>query len=448
MCALLDLAADALALDGCDAVEVGLTRSDVALTRFADSRVHQNVARVDGEARLRVVVDGSRVGVAVTNSLDHAAIRRAAEQARDIARVSKPDPQYAGMPSGEQAYSAAGRDDGDTAGCSAADRAGLVSRILAELPAGVLGAGYVETGRVERAIANSFGLTGSHAGTHVGASVLASSDVGGEDSTGHAEGGASALSGLDVSRLGARAARKVELGRRPREVEPGRWSVVLEPAATEVLVQFLDYLAFGGKNFNDGRSALCGRLGDQVCSERVTIVDDALSPLLPGVPFDAEGTPKRRVPFIETGVAVAVGHDRSTAAVAGTRSTGHALPPPNPHGPMPAHIIMEAGSTGLDGLVEGCERGLYITRFHYTNVVHPLRTSITGMTRDGTFLISGGRIVGGVRNLRFTQSILDALRHVEDVGRDVEMASDAFFGAAVAPAVRLTNFTFTSTTAH
>jgi len=444
MCALLDLAADALTLDDCAAVEVGLTRSDVALTRFADSRVHQNVARVDGEARVRVVVEGVRVGVAVTNELTHEAVRRAAERARDIARISPPDPQYAGMPAGDQPYSAAGTDDSDTASCSPAERAGLVASILAELPAGVLGAGFVETGRVERAIANSYGLAGSHAGTHASASILAS----GDDSTGHAEDGASALSGLDVSALGARAARKVELGRHPRDVDPGTWPVVLESGATEVLVQFLDYVAFGGRDYNDGRSALCGRLGQQVCSARVTIVDDALSPLLPGQPFDAEGTPKRRVALIDNGIAASVGHDRSTALVAGTKSTGHALPRPNPYGPFPAHIIMEAGTASLDDLVAGCERGLYVTRFHYTNVVHPLKTSITGMTRDGTFLIEDGRIVGGVHNLRFTQSILAALNQVEDVGRDVELASDAFFGAAAAPAVRLSSFAFTSATAH
>lgn len=444
MTSLLDLAADALMLGDCDAVEVGLSRSDTALTRFADSRVHQNVARVDGAALVRVVVDGSRIGVAVTSELDHESIRRAAERARDIARINPPDPLFAGMPSGEQPYASAGTDDAETAECSPEHRASLVSAILGQLPAGMRGAGLVETGRVERAIANTFGLAGAHAGTHAVASILAS----GDDSTGHAEGGASAVSGLDIARLGARAAEKVDLGRHPREVDPGIWPVVLEPGATEVLVQFLDYLALGGKDYNDGRSALSGRLGEQVCSERVTIVDDALSPLLPGVPFDAEGTAKRRVPLIEAGVAVSVGHDRATAAAAGTHSTGHALPPPNPYGPIPAHVIMQGGTASVEQLVEGCERGLYVTRFHYTNVVHALQTSITGMTRDGTFLIEDGRIVRGVRNLRFTQSILDALSHVEDVGRDVEMASDAFFGAAAAPAVRLAKFAFTSVTAH
>ncbi len=441
---LLELADAALHLDGCDAVEVALSRSDSALTRFADSRVHQNVARVDGEARVRVVVDGSRIGVAVTSELEPGAIRRTAEQARAIARARPPDPRYAGMPAGGQSYSSAGRDDEETARYCADERASAVADMLAQLPEGVLGAGYVQCGRVERAIANSLGLAGSHAGTSAGASILAS----GEDSTGHAEASGTSVSALDFHRLGARASAKVALGRHPRDIAPGTWAVVLEPGATEVLAQFLDYLAFGGKDFNDGSSALTGRLGEQVCSEQVTIIDDPLSPLLAGVPFDAEGTPKRRLPLIERGIARGVGHDRSTAAVAGTTSTGHALPPPNPYGPVPAHIVMAPGGASLDDLVAGCERGLYVTRFHYTNVVHPLHTTITGMTRDGTFLIEGGHIVCGVHNLRFTQSILGALSHVEAVGDRVQVASDAFFGATAAPAVRLAHFAFTSATAH
>ena len=440
---LLDLAAGALALDGCDAVEVGLSRSDSALTRFADSRIHQNVARSDGSARVRVVVDGARIGVAVTNCLDPAAITRAAEQAREIARHSPPDGQYAGLPSG-QSYSPAGRDDPATGQCPPQLRARAVAALPGELPSGVSGAGFVETNRLELAVANTLGVAAAHAGTSARAGLLAS----GADSTGYAEASATAIADLDMAGLGGRAARKVELGRRPRDVEPGLWAVVLEPGATEVLVQFLGYLAFGGKDFNDGSSALTGRLGQAVCSERVSIADDALSPLLPGVPFDAEGTAKRRLPLIERGVAARVAHDRTTAAIAGTTSTGHALPAPNPYGPVPSHLVMDGGDASLDELVAGCERGLYVTRFHYTNVVHPLNTTITGMTRDGTFLIEGGRIVGGVRNLRFTQSILAALSQVEEVGADVTVASDLFFGAAAAPAVRLSQFAFTSATAH
>ena len=124
------------------------------------------------------------------------------------------------------------------------------------------------------------------------------------------------------------------------------------------------------------------------------------------------------------------------------------MPAPNPQGGVPTHLLMNPGTESMDELVAGLDRGLYVTRFHYTNVVHPVETSITGMTRDGTFLVEDGRIVSGVRNLRFTQSCLDALAGCEAVGRDAELATDLFYGAAMAPAVRLAGFTFTSTTAY
>jgi predicted Zn-dependent protease len=228
----------------------------------------------------------------------------------------------------------------------------------------------------------------------------------------------------------------------------GRYPVVLESGATTNLVQWLGWLAFPGRAYNEERSALSGRLGEQVCSPLVTIVDDPLSPLLPGSPFDPEGTATRRTSLIEAGVAVGIAHDRATGAVAGTGSTGHAMPAPNPNGGVPTHLLMNPGTETLDELVAGLDRGLYVTRFHYTNVVHPVETSITGMTRDGTFLVEDGKIVGGVRNLRFTQSCLDALAGCEAVGAELELATDLFYGAAMAPAVRLSGFTFTSTTAY
>jgi predicted Zn-dependent protease len=180
----------------------------------------------------------------------------------------------------------------------------------------------------------------------------------------------------------------------------------------------------------------------------ISIVDDATSPVLPGVPFDPEGTPTRRYPLIADGVAVGVTHDRASAALAGATSTGHALPAPNHSGGLASHIMIEPGKHSLDELISGLERGLLVTRFHYTNLVHAMTSTITGMTRDGTFLVEDGRIVGGVRNLRFTQSILDALSAVEAVGADTEVSTDTFEGTCATPAMRISRFHFTSTSGH
>jgi predicted Zn-dependent protease len=431
----------ALAIGG--AVEVALSRTDSALTRFAGSRIHQNTARLDGEARVRVVLDG-RVGVVATNDLSPDGVRRAAERAREVAALTPPDPRFPGLAPADQVYADARRPDDETLGCPPARRAEIVAAALAELPADVDAAGTVETSVREDAVVTSTGIRVYSAATAATASVLAQ----GATSSGWSEGGGSAVSSLDGAALGRRAGDKVALGSDPREVPPGRYPVVLESGASRELVQWLGWLALSGRAYNENRSALSGRLGDQVCSSLVTIVDDPLSPLLPARPFDAEGTATRRTPLIDKGVAVAVTHDRATGAVGGTGSTGHAGPAPNPGGGTPAHLLMEAGEAGLDDLVAGIERGLYVTRFHYTNVVHPVTTSITGMTRDGTFLIEDGVLVGGVRNLRFTQSCLDALAGCEAVGRDADLVSDLSYGATLAPAVRLAGFSFTSTTAY
>jgi PmbA protein len=431
----------ALDVPGADAVEVVLTTSDSALTRFADSRIHQNTARVDGDARIRVVVDGNRIGVVATNDLSAPSLRAAAAAALESARATPADRTFAGLAQPAD-YPEAGIYDEPTARCSPAERAERVAAMLALLSDGVAGAGAVETTAGELVVANTNGVRAYTLTTRANCSILAS----GPDSTGYAENTAPRIGDIDCERLAERAARKVELGRRPRDVDPGDYAVVLEPAATATLVEFLCYIAFNGKEVLEGRSPLTGRIGEQVCDPRVTIVDDALSPLLPGVPFDFEGVPKRRIALIDRGVAAAAVYDLATGHAAGTESTGHGLPAPNPEGAFPLHPYMTPGDTPPDDLVAGLERGLLVTRFHYTNVLNPMETTLTGMTRDGTFLVEDGRITSGVRNLRFTQSIFDALSAVEDIGRETEVASEMFFGCARTPAVRLSRFSFTSAT--
>jgi predicted Zn-dependent protease len=437
---LLDLGAAALRVDGADAVEVHLTRDDAALTRFAESRVHQNTARVDGEARVRVVVDGSRVGVVATNDLSPDGVSAAAAAAVEAARVTPPDTDFAGLP-GPAAYGGAAHDDAATGAATPGDRAALVAAMLGGLGGDMVAAGTAETGRHEVAVVNSLGVAAYHAWTRASVTCL----VSGPDSTGWAEDTAGTLATIDAAAVAARAVGKVEAGRAPLEVPPGDWTVILEPPAVGTLVEWLCWLAFAGRDVVEGRSAVSGRLGERVCSPLVTLVDDPLAPDLLGVPFDAEGTPKRALPLISAGVAAGVAHDRMSARLGGAESTGHALPAPNPLGGVPANPSLRPGDASLDDLVAGCERGLLVTRFHYTNAVHALSTTLTGMTRDGTFLVEDGRVVGGVRNLRFTQPVLAALDSVEAVGRDTALGSE-FGGTVRVPALRLGRFHFSSAT--
>jgi PmbA protein len=141
-------------------------------------------------------------------------------------------------------------------------------------------------------------------------------------------------------------------------------------------------------------------------------------------------------------------HDRRSAKQAGTESTGHALPPPNPEGPFPLNLFMETDSTDVDKMVRSTKRGLFVSRFHYSNIVHPTDAVITGMTRDGTWLIEDGEITYPVKNFRFTQSIIDALRDVELVGSESELASEFFFSASRVPALKISSFNFTGKSDH
>jgi predicted Zn-dependent protease len=191
-----------------------------------------------------------------------------------------------------------------------------------------------------------------------------------------------------------------------------------------------------------------GKAGERVAASSVSIRDDATAPDTIGIGFDFEGTPKRSVDLIREGVFVDAVYDRRTARRAGRDSTGHGLPPPNPEGPFPLHLCMDTGDASVEEMVAATERGLLVTRFHYANVVNPIESTITGMTRDGTFLIERGEVVGPVRNLRFTQSAIGALAGVSMIGREAELASEFFFSASLVPALKVDAFHFSGVSDH
>src|ERR671914_2079092 len=270
---LVEVAEAALAVEGADDAEALVYRQAGGLTRFASSRIHQSAWREDLSVRVRVVVDGNRVGTATVHSADPGAVQATARRAAEVARTMPPDPGYPGMP-GPATYPEAGRHDPATVAADPATRAGLVAGVIRRLPEGVAAAGACETREVELAVANTRGVRAAGATTAAGFSVLADAGSG----TGWAEGTEPALADLDVAALGERAARKAVDSREPRELAPGTYPVVLEPNAASVMVQWLGWLGFGAKAYDEGRSFLVGRLGQRGCSPPVTIVDDAPAP--------------------------------------------------------------------------------------------------------------------------------------------------------------------------
>jgi len=211
------------------------------------------------------------------------------------------------------------------------------------------------------------------------------------------------------------------------------------------MLDYLAYVGFGSMALLEGRSFMAERRGQQVASPSITIYDDGLDPRCLPMPFDFEGTPRQPVQLITNGIAQGVVWDSSTANRAGRESTGHALPAPNPSGPFPGHLHILPGSLTNAVLVAGIQRGLWITRFHYVNVIHPLAATITGMTRDGTWWVEDGEVRYPVKNLRFSQSILEALSDARGIGVKTKL-EPGWFGGSLVPALHLGKFTFTGKT--
>ncbi len=427
--------------EGATEAEVLVAAGDEALTRFANSEIHQNVAESDVRINLRFV-RGKRVGVASSGRTDPDALRRLAETAGRIAAVAEEASDWAGLPVAGPAEPVVGGFATGTADASPELRAeGVRAVIDAADRAGVTAFGSFSTGVETVAIATTTGIRAAEART---SARLLAVTMGPDDGTGYGEAAAVDATRIDAEAVGREAADKARRSARPIDLPPGDYPVLLEEYAVADLLDNLGFTGFSGLAVQEGRSFF--EPGRRIGSDLVTIVDDARDPAGMPAGFDYEGVPTRRVVMVDTGICREVVHDAATAARAGVASTGHGLPAPNPWGPFPLHAAMAAGSTPRAEVVAGLRHGLLVTRFHYTNVVHAKRAVITGMTRDGTFLVRDGEIVGPVRNLRFTQSYLDALAAVEAVSAERRLLRGEL-GAVLVPAVRIGAWRFTGATA-
>ncbi|MEK7766507.1 MAG: metallopeptidase TldD-related protein, partial [bacterium] len=309
--------------------------------------------------------------------------------------------------------------------------------------AGLRANGYTTTDTDTTAIANTAGLFASHTDTVAELSCTAVGDGG---MAGWAAATERDRRCLDPGTVARRAVEKALKSRRPRSVPAGRYTVVMEPAAVADLLAFWAWEAFGGLAFVEGRSCLSGKIGEKMLHPSVTIVDDAGHPRTMGAPFDAEGAPRQAVTLVDRGTIRGVVHDRITAKRAGVASTGHALPQPNPWGPLAANLVLTPGKDSLESLIGKVSRGLLITEFHYTNVLDPMTLTVTGMTRNGTFLIERGAVGPAVKNMRFTQSLVEAFQRGAGIGKDLEFRRGFFGGGFFCPAIVLDDFTFSSGT--
>jgi PmbA protein len=422
-----------------DQTEVRVSTGDDALTRFAHGISNQNVAGDDVTIAVRAIVDG-RTGVAASNDLSDASVDALLERAREMALFVPSDPLVPALPPGGSAPAPGGCYVDATAHADPHARATVSDAIISRAEqAGYWCSGYVSTATSGTTIANSSGALASFDGTDARVNVKTTAS----DSTGFAEHYTTDIRELDGDAAGARAVELARASARPRSVEPGVWTVILEPPAFGELLTYL-VSHFSAQSFSDGSSFCSDGLDRSYFDERVTIGDDFAHPLAPSMPFDYEGQPKLRLPLVEAGVVRNIVTDSYYAKKLDRPNTGHALPAPNAYGPQPLNIVMPAGTKSTQELIAGTQRGLLISRFWYIRIVDQKRAIVTGMTRDGTFLIENGKIAGGVRNLRFNQSILEALGSVEFSSE--QKRTGQYFYSLVVPTAKIDRFTFTSTT--
>lgn len=433
-------------------VSASADRHRLSLTRFANSVIHQNVAEDATTLRLVVHHDGRTASGSATVVSDDD-VRELVERVAVSVRVAPVDPSWPGLAE-PAAAGATDPVDPDTAAASPADRAAVVKGFV-DAAGGLETAGYVRTNYWTGAFASSTGEAVTGEAVECGLSGIARNN--GAD--GLARSAPMRISDLDGAALGARAAVKARASVDPVELPPGRYEVVLEPNAVSDILGNLASAGFSGKAVNERRSFV--RVGEAQFDPSVSILDD---PLAVGLGYDAEGTPRRRLALVEAGLTVAITHDRRTAAEVGTASTGH-HPVENAfaYGPTARHLNLlplepdsvateaegPAADSSVAGLVAGVERGILVSDFWYTRILDPRSLAITGLTRNGVWLIENGVVTSPVSNFRFTQSYAQALApgNVLGVGRTASaIPGDTYTTTSprwTCPALHLASWNFT-----
>jgi PmbA protein len=396
-----------------DEADIHVHRRRAAIARYSHSSIHQNAVSDETHATVRAIV-GKAVGIVTTNSLAPSALRRALADAASLARASRPDDEWPGVADPEPIPATSSFHE-ETAATSAQLQAEWIAAVCATVPKGMRAAGTSQVEVSEDAVANTRGVAAYAPASmaYLRALVLSDTYVG----SGYAEELSMRSDALHPAAIAARAAEKCALDRDRTQLAPGDYEAVFEELAVAEVLRIMSLTGLGGQSVREGRSFMSGRVGERVTGLNFTLVDHAMDARTIAVPFDVEGTPKRKVTLVERGVALGPVYDRTSAKAMGARSTGHAADPsrytPGGHA---GHLAMTGGPATREQLIGAVNRGILITRFHYTNTPDPRAATMTGTTRDGTFLIESGKITRALANVRYTMSALDLFAGIDLLG--------------------------------
>jgi predicted Zn-dependent protease len=439
-----------------DEVECLFYGGKSALTRFANNTIHQNVAEENYGVSVRTVFSG-RTARATTNKFDEESLKAVVKASEELAKVQEPDTDLLPVPELDKNFrptqQVASRHFAETAALTPEQRAEGVARIVSIAHKHKLtAAGIFSSSEGIEGILNSRGLSRWHTQTSAEISITMLAG----DSSSWQKANSPNVANLNAQELAKIAAEKAVDSANPREVPPGKYTVILSPAAVLDMVGFM-FFDFGGLSILDQRSFLNNRIGKQLFGENISIWDDAAHPLQSGPAFDGEGVQRQKVQLVENGIVKRLVYARATAEkmkksehsskVGPIQPTGHGFPIPNEMGEGPMNIVFESprAPKTVQQMIDSTERGILVTRLWYIREVDPYEKILTGMTRDGTFLVENGNSVCGVRNFRFNQSLIELLSNVEQMSAPVRTSGEESFDMVV-PAMKVRDFNFTEVT--
>jgi predicted Zn-dependent protease len=405
---------DALKSSPAEQTEYVCESEEFYLTRFAENSIHQNMGRSDSTIYCRAIT-GKKIGVARSNNPSMEGVKELAKTAFDIAQNSTEDPDFSGLVKSAKAPKSVGFYD-KTFSFSPSSRANDVAAIVDRARAASLTcAGTFQTSGTTLAVANSLGTEQFGKVSDYRFSLTAAAPNG---RSGWSQAAGRDINSFDFQDATTRALEKALFPGEPAKLSDGQYTVILEPDAVANFLLLLAFLGFGGKTLNQKRSFITDKIGQQVMGSNISISEDPYHPLMQFMPFDYEGVIRKKVAIIENGIARDGVYDSYYAKLAGKDSTGNALQPDNNYGPYPKAMVLSGGNLSAADLIKSTTSGIYITRFWYLNYLNPMKTQVTGYTRDGSFLIENGTITRPLADMRVQQSMLEAFNNAESISSE------------------------------
>ena len=427
-------------LSSADETEILLFKTESALTRYAENYIHQNVSNESVHLRVRTII-GRKTATASTNSFSEDALKQTVDSALSSTKLQKDNPKLLPLPK-PQEYKTVNNYSLSTDKITPERRANEIAKAVNLCKKHKLeGAGIFSTKTSEIAIANSNGLFGYDISTQAIFSITAMKDT----ASGWNEIIRKNVDEIDVEKSARIAIEKAEKSQYPVGLKPGKYTVIMEPAAVAEFILFLLWKGFNGMDYIEGTSFLKKGLNKKVFSKKFSIVEDPYNPKIGGTPFDFEGMPVQKLTLVENGVPKHFATNRWIAKEIGRKNNGHAIPLPS-QGAYPFAMCIKPGTSSVEKMIKSTNYGVLVTHFHYSNLIDPMTLLATGMTRDGFFLIEDGKITKPLKNMRFTESVINIFSNIEEIGKEREIASAFFGGGFLVPSMKVKNFNFSSPT--